>query len=343
MMRLPWFRYYAPESVAEAARILAAEGSRAMLIAGGTDLLPNMKRRQQTPATLISLRQVEGLRKVANGAGLVLGAGLTLAEVVGAQPVRERYSALWQAAAQVATPHLRNMGTLGGNLCLDTRCLYYNQNEDWRRAIDFCMKRDGETCWVATGSKRCLAVSSTDTAPALISLGAKVKLVCVSGEREVALGDLYRNDGMDYLTRRPDEILTEVFLPKPEGWKSSYWKLRRRGSFDFPVLCVAAAIRFAADGTVEQARIVLGAVSSRPLATRAGDLIVGRKLTDDAIAEAGESASSAAKPMDNTDLDLYWRRDVVTAFVGYALREIRGDDMRAERQRIAKQAFAAAM
>jgi len=201
------------------------------------------------------------------------------------------------------------------------------------------MKRDGEICWVATGSKRCLAVSSTDTAPALIALGARVRLVSAVGEREVALADLYRNDGMDYLTRRSDEILTEVSLPDMDGWRSTYWKLRRRGSFDFPVLGVAAAVRAAPDGTVEQARIVLGAVSSRPLATKAGDLLVGRKLTDDAIAEIGEKCSSAAKPMDNTDLDLYWRRDVVSAFVGYALREIRGDDMRAIRMRIARQAL----
>ncbi len=348
MMRLPWFKYHSPESVAEAARILAAEGAQAMLIAGGTDLLPNMKRRQQTPAHLVSLRRVDGLKRVAAGSNagtgpsgeMRLGAGLTLTEVVNTAAVRGKYLALWQAAAQIATPHLRNMGTLGGNLCLDTRCSYYNQNEDWRRAIDFCMKKDGEICWVATGSKRCLAVSSTDTAPALISLGAKVKLVSsAAGEREVLLADLYKNDGIEYLTRRADEILTEVSLPKLEGWKSTYWKLRRRGSFDFPVLGVAAAVRAAPDGTVEEARIVLGAVSSRPLLTKAADLLVGRKLTDDAIAEIGEKCSSAAKPMDNTDLDLYWRRDVVSAFVGYALREIRGDDMRAIRMRIARQAL----
>ena len=338
MMRLPWFKYQAPKSVAEAARILEAEGPRAMLVAGGTDLLPNMKRRQQTPATLVSLRQVEGLKKIANGSGLALGAGLTLTEVVNSAAVRGQYPALWQAASQVATPHLRNMGTLGGNLCLDTRCLYYNQNEDWRRAIDFCMKRDGQTCWVATGSKRCLAVSSTDSAPALIALGARVKLVSAAGEREISLADLYQNDGMDYLTRKAGEILTEVSLPDMQGWRSTYWKLRRRGSFDFPVLGVGAAVRTAGDGTVEEARIVLGAVSSRPLVTKAGPLLVGRKLTDDAIAEAGEKCSSAAKPMDNTDLDLYWRRDVVGAFVGYALREIRGDDMRDIRMKTMRQA-----
>ena len=337
MMRLPWFKYRAPRSVVEAARILAAEGREAMLIAGGTDLLPNMKRRQQTPATLVSLRQVETLKSVAAGKSLTLGAGLTLSEVVDTPMVRDGYRGLWQAAAQVASPHLRNMGTLGGNLCLDTRCLYYNQNEDWRRAIDYCLKRDGETCWVATASKRCLAVSSTDTAPALISLGARVRLVSAAGERDIALHDLYRNDGIDYLARQHDEILTEVALPNAEGWKSTYWKLRRRGAFDFPVLGVAAAVRTAADGTVEDARIVLGAVSSRPLLTEAGQLLVGGQLTDEAIAAAGKKAASAAKPMDNTDLDLYWRKNVVAVFVAYALKEIRGDDMAATRMRVARQ------
>jgi len=339
MMRLPWFSFRAPASLGEAASILAAEGPQAMLIAGGTDLLPNMKRRHQTPGTLVSLGRIEALKKVANGSGTTLGAGLTLNEIVANPAVRDKYAGLWQAAAQVATVHLRNMGTLGGNLCLDTRCNYYNQNYEWRKAIDFCMKKDGEICWVATASKRCVATSSTDCAPALISLGASVRLVSAQGEREVALPDLYRNDGIDYLARRPDEILTEVKLPAPEGWRSSYWKLRRRGAFDFPVLGVAAAVRTARDGTVEEARIALGAVSSRPLLTRAGELLVGRKLSDDAIAEAGVKVASAAKPMDNTDLDLYWRKGVVPEFVGYALREIRGDDMSSVRLRIARHAL----
>ena len=339
MMRLPWFGFRSPTTVAEAAKILAAEGPQAMLIAGGTDLLPNMKRRHQTPATLVSLARIEALKQVANGSGTTLGAGLTLNEIVANPAVREKYAGLYQAAAQVATVHLRNMGTLGGNLCLDTRCNYYNQNYEWRKAIDFCLKKDGEVCWVATASKRCVATSSTDCAPALMSLGASVRLVSAQGERDVALADLYRNDGIDYLSRRPDEILTEVRLPQAQGWKSSYWKLRRRGAFDFPVLGVAAAVKVARDGTVEEARIALGAVSSRPFLTKGGELLAGRKLDDDAIAEAGAKVASAAKPMDNTDLDLYWRKGVVAEFVGYALREIRGDDVGATRLRIARHAL----
>jgi 4-hydroxybenzoyl-CoA reductase subunit beta len=235
---------------------------------------------------------------------------------------------------------LRNTGTLGGNVCLDTRCTYYNQSYEWRKAIDFCLKKDGETCWVATASKRCVAVSSTDTAPALISLGAKVRLVSAQGERELALADLYKNDGVDYLARRPDEILTEIALPDATGWRSTYWKLRRRGSFDFPVLGVAAAVKLAPDGVVEDARIVLGAAASRPfLVEKAGAALRGKKLTDEAIAAAAEATASRAKPMDNTDLDLYWRKEVVDDFVGYALREVRGDDVSATRLKIARQAL----
>jgi 4-hydroxybenzoyl-CoA reductase subunit beta len=334
MMRLPFFGWRAPKTLAEAAKILAGEGPQAMLIAGGTDLIPNMKRRHQSPKTLISLRGVKELRK-SNG---TLGSGLTLSDIVREAGMREKHRALWQAAAQVATVHLRNMGTLGGNLCLDTRCTYYNQNHEWRKAIDFCLKKDGDICWVATASKRCVAVSSTDTAPALIALGAKVKLVSAQGEREVPLAALYNNDGIDYLTRRADEILTEVAIPS--GWTSSYWKLRRRGAFDFPVLGVAAAVKLAQDGTVEEARIALGAAASRPfLVDKGGEFLRGRRLTDEAIAEAGSLVASRAKPMDNTDLDLYWRKDVVSNFVGYALREVRGDDVREARLRIARQAL----
>ena len=335
MMRLPWFRYLTPDSVQEAVSILAGEGPDASVIAGGTDLLPNMKRKHQTPHTLVALRRIDALKQTANGAGLTLGTGLTLTDLVRNSNVREQYPGLWQAAVQVATPQLRNMGTLGGNLCLDTRCTYYNQNHEWRKAIGFCMKKDGDTCWVAPSSKRCLAVSSTDTAPALIALGARVTLASKDGERDVALIDLYQNDGIDYLTRRHDELMTKVTLGSPGGWRSTYWKLRRRGSFDFPVLSVAAAARLSDDGTVQDARIVLGAVASSPQVADVSALI-GKKLTDAVIADAGVIAAKPAKPMDNTDFTLHWRKRVAREFVGYALRELRGDDMRETRIRIAQ-------
>ena len=327
MMRLPWFDYRAPRSVAEASKILAGEGPAAMLIAGGTDLLPNMKRRHQTPGVLVSLRGIESLRKV-NGN---LGSGLTLSQVLNIENIP---TALRQAAAQVATVHLRNMGTLGGNLCLDTRCTYYNQNHEWRKAIDFCLKKDGDICWVATASKRCVAVSSTDTAPALIALNASVVLEGTAGEREIPVENLYKNDGIDYLSRKPDEILASVRIPG--GWKSTYWKLRRRGAFDFPVLGVAIAVKMPGD-TVEDARVALGAAASRPfLVEKASEYLKGKKLTDEVIAEASLLIANRAKPMDNTDMDLYWRKEVADDFAGYALHELRGDDMRETRRRVAR-------
>jgi len=332
MLRLPWFDYRAPRTVAEAAKILAGEGPAAMLVAGGTDVLPNMKRRHQTPKVLVSVREISSLKGFSNGNGVNFGSGLTLAEIVrnAKAPV-----ALRQAAAQVATPQLRNMGTLGGNLCLDTRCSYYNQNYEWRQAIGFCLKKDGDVCWVATASKRCVAVSSTDTAPALIALDASVVLESSSGSREVKVQDLYRNDGIDYLSRKPDEILTSVKVP--DGWKSTYWKLRRRGSFDFPILGVAAAMRFDSDSLISEARLALGAAASRPfLVEKAGEFLKGKRLTDDVIAEAAGMVASRAKPLDNTDMDLYWRKEVADDFAGYALRELRGDDMRAIRLRTAR-------
>jgi len=342
MMRLPWFDYRSPTRADEAARILAAEGPLAMPIAGGTDLLPSMKRRQKTPRVLVSLRRVDSIRRVEVGeGGAVLGAGISLGTLVRDRRIARVARGLWQAAAQVATIHLRNAATLGGNLCIDTRCNYYDQTHEWRKAIGFCMKKDGDTCWVALGSRRCVAISSTDCAPALIALGARVGLVSGDGEREVALEDLYANDGMAPLTRRPDEILERVRLERLEGWRSCYWKLRRRGSFDFPVLGVAAAARLSQDGTVERARLVLGAVASRPLLTEAGEFLAGRRLDDDTIAEAASLVASRAKPMDNADFDLYWRKHVVGAYVGYALRELRGDDMSAVRARTARQSLQA--
>jgi 4-hydroxybenzoyl-CoA reductase subunit beta len=337
MMRLPHFSYHAPKSVADAAEILSSEGPQAMLLAGGTDLLPNMKRRQQVPTTVIGLRDVQELRQITNGSGLSLGAGLSLTDLVRAPKVRADYPGLWQAASQVATVHLRNMGTLGGNLCLDTRCSYYDQSYEWRKAIDFCMKKDGEICWVATKSKRCLAISSTDTAPALISLGAKVRLVSASEQREVRLEDLYQDDGIDFMHRRPDEILTEVILEPTDGVRSTYWKLRRRGSFDFPVLSVAAAVKLAGDGSVEHASVVLGAVASQPrVCTDAAQFLIGKQLSDEVIEETGKLAAKRGKPMDNADFTVHWRKRVANSFVGYALRELRGDDMSEIRMRVSK-------
>jgi 4-hydroxybenzoyl-CoA reductase subunit beta len=336
MMRLPHFNYYAPQSVREAVERLAASPADSMLVAGGTDVLPNMKRRQQCPSNLIGLRRIAELKHVSNGDGFTIGAGVTLSELLRIPRLRETHRGLWQAAAQIATPHLRNMGTIGGNLCLDTRCNYYDQSYEWRKAINFCMKKDGETCWVATSSPKCLAVSSTDLAPMLFALGASVTLAGAEGDRRVAVADLYRNDGIHYLTRKPTELLSAVHLPGGV-WRSAYWKLRRRGAFDFPVLSAAAAVRLARDGSVDEARIVLGAIASSPLDAReAAATLVGQRLTDATIAHAADLAAQPARPMDNTDFSLHWRKRVAREFVPYALREVRGDDVSDLRRKVSK-------
>jgi 4-hydroxybenzoyl-CoA reductase subunit beta len=334
-MRAPEFRYHAAKSVKDAVAALAGE-SDAMLLAGGTDLVPNMKRRQQTPAVVIGIRRIPGLRRIANGKGLTLGACVSLTEVAENPKVRRGYAALAKAAGSVATVHLRNMGTLGGNLCLDTRCNYYDQSYEWRKAIDFCMKAPNSTgghacaspdgasiCWVATSSPKCWAVSSTDTAPALISLGAEVTLVGPEGERRIPLEQLYHNDGMAYLAKRRDEMLTAVHLPKVDGRRSTYWKLRRRGSFDFPVLGVAAAVSLGTGGVVQAARIVLGAVASCPILVPESDTLVGKTLGDDVIRAFADVCWKHARPLDNTDFDLAWRKKVVKSYVVGALKELR--------------------
>ena len=327
MMRLPKFRYLAPRSLPEVTALLAGEGPEAMVVAGGTDLYPNMKRRHQTPKTLVGLRLIDALRGVSGSAvtGLRIGPATTLSDLEELAVIREHYPGLHEAIHSISTPILRNMGTIGGNVCLDTRCNYYDQNYEWRRAIDFCMKCDGDICWVAPGSDVCLAVSSSDTAPVLCALGARLRLASRDSERTIPAQDLYRRDGINYLTKRPDEVLAGIELPPAGRWRSAYRKLRRREAFDFPVLGVAVNARFER-GVVAEARIWLGAVSMAPVeASEAQAALRGRSLTEDAIEEAARLAYPRAKPVDNTDFTVRWRKEMTRHFVSEALRGIRPD------------------
>ncbi len=336
MMRASPFRYVVATGVKEAAKALADHGPSAKILAGGTDLVPNMKRRQQTPPVLVSVKRAGDLQALDAKAGQParIGAGRTLASLASDPRFHApTHAALGRAAASVATPHIRNAATVGGNLCLDTRCNYYDQNWEWRKAIDFCMKapkgeairtRDGGTCWVVPGGDRCWAVSSTDCAPALIALDAKVTLVSAKETRSIPLASLYADDGMAYLTKRADEVLSSIEVPSLAGWTSTYWKLRRRGAFDFPVVGVAAAVKLV-KGVVEEARVVLGAVTSRPVLVDSS-MLVGKKLTDETIAAFAGKASVHAKPLDNTDFALGWRKRAARVYLEGALKELRGDD-----------------
>ena len=328
MMRLPAFDYVAAKTVEEALRALADAGPDGMLVAGGTDLYPNMKRRQFEPKTLVGLRAIKDLRGVSGSAreGVTIGACTTLTAVASHPGVARDYPALATAAGVVSSPQLRNMGTLGGNVCVDTRCNYYNQTYEWRKAIGFCMKKDGDICLVAPGSDRCWAVSSSDTAPVLWSLGARLRLHGPGGERTIPVAALFHDDGIAYLAKRPDEIVTEILLPPADGWRSVYLKLRRRGSFDFPILGVAVALRLEGD-VVREARVVLGAVASVPReAPKAAEALVGRRLTTETIEAAAEAAAGPARPLDNTDLTHPYRKKVARVFVARALARLAGLD-----------------
>ena len=326
MMRLPPFRYLAPVSVGDAVKLLADHGPRAMVVAGGTDLYPNMKRRQFEPEVLVGLRGVRELSGVRGtpASGLAIGASTTLTAVSRHAAVAASYAGLADAAGLVSSPQLRNAGTLGGNVCVDTRCNYYNQSYQWRKAVDFCMKKDGTICLVAPSSSRCWAISSSDTAPALWSLGASVRLAGPSGERVIPISALYRDDGIEYLTRRPDEIVTELLLPPAGGVRSVYLKLRRRGAFDFPILGVAVALTMDGD-RVASGRIVLGAVASLPReAVDAQTLLAGERLTPELIDRVADVAARPAKPLDNADLTHPYRKKMTRVFVARALRRLAG-------------------
>ena len=244
--------------------------------------------------------------------------------------VGDRYPALARAVASISSPPLRNMGTLGGNLCVDTRCTYYNQSESWRRSVNYCLKKDGTVCWVATRSPRCWAHSASDAAPVLCALGARVQLISAEGERTIAVEDLFRDDGIDYLSKQPDEIIGDVLVPAEADssrCRSAFWKLRRRGAIDFAVLSVAVALWTDSGGNVERARIFLGAVSSQPVrASDAERSLEGELLTEGGIAAAARLARRVATPLDNTDFQAPWRGKMAELYAAAALREAAGLD-----------------
>ncbi len=322
MMRLPSFIHLAPRTVAEAARMLAGHGPEAAVVAGGTGLYPAMKRRQVEPRALVSLGAVDelqGIRVLPDG-GVSVGAMTRLSDLARSDAVP---AALSGAASVVGSPQIRAMGTVAGNLCLDTRCTYYDMPQDWRDAVGSCLKAGGDTCRIAPAGSRCWAISASDLAPAAIALGGKVTMVSAQGTRMLPLADLYHPDGLDHLAIAPGEFVTELLIPPLAGLAVSYRKVRQRASIDFPLLGVAAGVRLAADGSCQDARIVLGAVAPAPLrCTAAEQLLTGRRLTPELLGEAGEVAARPARPLDNADLTHYYRKWVIPVHVTRALRDV---------------------
>jgi 4-hydroxybenzoyl-CoA reductase subunit beta len=268
-------------------------------------------------------RRVEGDSKH----GVTIGAGATLDALAQQDVLAGPFRALAQACGSVSTPQVRYMGTLGGNLLVDPRCNYYNQTYSWRKAVGFCMKKDGDICLVARSSPRCWAVSSSDSAPVALALSALITLRGVKGTRRIPSADLYKDDGIDYTTKKADEIITAVDLPPVEGrMTSAYWKLRRRPAFDFPILGVAVAIAWD-DGVVREARGALGAVGSHPVDITAFlRPLHGKRPADDLIADVANAADKPSRPLDNTDLSHYWRKRMSKVYIERALRDACGLD-----------------
>ena len=324
MMRLPKFDYRTPQTIAEAVKIMADVGPTAQFVAGGTDLYPNMKRRQQMPQTVISVMRLRELNQITGDGshGLRIGASVILTDICENEIINRDYPVVARAARTISTPLLRNMGTIGGNLLLDTRCNYYDQNFEWRKGINFCLKKDGDICWVAPGSSKCWAVQSSDLVPVMVAIGAKLRFASTLGERVIDAAGLYNDDGIDYLHKRPDELLVSIELPPINGWRASYQKLRRRGAFDFPVLGVAAYIKDEG-GVVSDARVVLGGIAPSPVEIKeAGSTLVGKTLNDEQIQIVAEAAYVKARPLDNTDFVYQWRKQMARQYTLRALREL---------------------
>jgi len=325
VLRVPPVRFLAPGSLAEAVAAKAEHGARAAYLAGGTDLVPKLKRRQQEPELLVQVDHLEELRGVRDGSGDVeIGAATRLAALVDDVTLRSRWPAFCEAVGQVGNPVVRNRATLGGNVCLETRCSYFDQSLEWREAIHFCLKKDGELCRVASSSQRCWAIQSSDTSPLLVALGAQIGLAGRAGTRYVGAGAFYKDDGIQFLSKHPDELVTGVRLPWVKDAAAVYVKASRRLSFDFPLLSVAAWVRREApQGPVLEARVVLGAVGSAPvLVPEAGKALEGQPLGAEAIRRAAEAAWRRARPLDNADESALWRKRAVRPFVTRALERL---------------------
>ncbi|MGE0748772.1 MAG: 4-hydroxybenzoyl-CoA reductase subunit beta [Rhodospirillales bacterium] len=312
MEALPPFRLHRPATVEEAVALAAADPG-ARFVAGGTDMIVNVRRGIERPAALVDLSAVAGFATVTDdGEGLRIGAGVALEALAAHPAMRPGFPAVADAAGAVAGPTHRAYGTVGGNLCLDTRCLYYNQSEWWRAANSYCLKHRGDVCHVAPGGQRCFAAFSGDLAPALLVHDATVEIASPAGRRQMKLAALYRNDGLDHLNLAPGELLCAVRLPAAAAGASAYAKSRIRGSIDFPL--AGAAVRLAMDGgNVADLRVALTAVNPFPQLVAGTESFRGRPLDDAALDALRETVRSQARPMKTTTVAPWYRRRVVGA------------------------------
>lgn len=327
MLRLPVFDAATPATLAEAVTALSRPGAR--LVAGGTDLLPNLKHRLDRPPLLVSLAAVAELRRVTvdEAAGVLrIGAGVTLSEVAEDETVRLRFPSLASAAGLVASPLIRNAGTLGGNVNLDTRCRYVNQSDFWRSAIGGCLKSEGEVCHVVPKGRSCVAAMSSDCVPVLISLGASLRQVGPEGEREVAVADYFNSDGTAHTNAAPGEITAEILVPLPGSpVRAAYAKWTVRKSIDFPLVSVAmrfALERDATDARIEDASVVVGVLAARPKALKTASLVGLPLSSPEAAAALGELVFKQSKPLPNVPYDAEYRRKMLPVYARRALAEL---------------------
>ena len=321
-MSLPAFQLLRPQSLEEAVGLLAKHDGEVRIVAGGTDLLPSMKQKLFTPDCVLDLRgvgELRGIRELPDG-GVKVGALTSLSAIEHSQLIHRKYPVLYEAAKTVASPVLRNMGTLGGNICLDTRCLWYNQSLLWRKSCGFCLKKDGDLCHVAPGGKFCWATFSGDTPPALMCLGAEMEIAGPDGVRRTPLSEFYVNDGIVRLHLAKNEIVTRVLLPaSAAGWRGSYQKLRVRGSIDYPLAGVAVALKMNS-GRVEDARVAITAVNPAPHLLKDVDAeLIGMTPSEGIAERVGELAARTAKPLTTSALTPEYRREMVRVFAKRAV------------------------
>lgn len=319
-MSLPQFKLLRPRTLEDALLLLAKHAGESpaatRVVAGGTDLIPSMRQKLFEPEYVLDIRNLTGLKDIRQtDHGVEIGALASLAAIEQSALLRRRYPVLTEAAATVASPLLRNMGTIGGNICLDTRCLWYNQSLTWRKGCGFCIKKDGDLCHVAPGGTKCWAAFSGDTPPALLCLAAEVEIASASGIRRIPLSDFYTGEGDAYRQLRPDELLTRIFLPESSaGYRGVYRKLRVRGSIDYPLAGVAVVMK-RSNGHIADARVAITAVNPAPLLVKgASELLAGKTLDDELAGAVGDLAAKMARPLTTSALTPEYRREMIRVF-----------------------------
>jgi 4-hydroxybenzoyl-CoA reductase subunit beta len=320
-MSLSEFQLARPRNLPGALAYLADHAVNIRVLAGGTDLLPSMRQKLFEPEHVLDLRQIpelKGLRETKQG--IEIGALTTLHEIEHSALLRERYTVLVEAARTVASPLIRHMGTIGGNICLDTRCLWYNQSLTWRKSCGFCIKKDGDLCHVAPGGTKCWAAFSADTPPALLCLNAEIEIASASATRRILLRDLYTGEGDSYRKLQPSELVTKIILPHAaSGYRGTYRKLRVRGSIDYPLAGVAVTVK-QTNGHINDIQIALTAVNPAPvLVPGLTTLLSNGRIDNNAAEHAGELASRAAKPLTTSALTPEYRREMIRVFTKRAL------------------------